>query len=213
MPTERARRPPPPRGHRHRPVRAVPAAPHRSHRSLRPHRGRPDHPDAQRGRRPDVPARPAVPRDHPRRADVLPRPTRPPPSAAPRPRASSRTSCSRRTPPSSAPDPKSLLLWKQLGLRICQLTYNEQNLLGAGCLERHDGGLSQLGRVMVREMERYGITIDLTHAGRRTFMDIAPPPPGRSSPRTRTPGRWSTTRGTSTTTRCARWRPRAGWCA
>jgi membrane dipeptidase len=69
-------------------------------------------------------------------------------------------------------DPESLLVWKQLGLRICQLTYNEQNLLGSGCLERHDGGLSQLGRVMVREMERYGITLDLTHAGRRTFMDI-----------------------------------------
>jgi membrane dipeptidase len=69
-------------------------------------------------------------------------------------------------------DPASLLVWKQLGLRICQLTYNEQNLLGSGCLERHDAGLSQLGRVMVREMERYGITIDLTHAGRQTFMDI-----------------------------------------
>ena len=69
-------------------------------------------------------------------------------------------------------NPKALLLWKQLGLRICQLTYNEKNLLGDGCLERNDGGLSQLGRVMVREMERYGITIDLTHAGRRTFMDI-----------------------------------------
>jgi membrane dipeptidase len=69
-------------------------------------------------------------------------------------------------------DPASLLVWKQLGLRICQLTYNEQNLLGSGCLELHDAGLSQLGRVMVRELERYGITIDLTHAGRRTFMDI-----------------------------------------
>ena len=68
-------------------------------------------------------------------------------------------------------DPASLLMWKQLGLRICQLTYNEQNLLGSGCLERHDAGLSQLGRVMVRELERYGVTLDLTHAGRRTFMD------------------------------------------
>ena len=68
-------------------------------------------------------------------------------------------------------DPRALLAWKQLGLRICQLTYNEQNLVGSGCLERHDAGLSQLGRVMVREMERYGVTIDLTHAGRRTFLD------------------------------------------
>lgn len=69
-------------------------------------------------------------------------------------------------------DPSMLLVWKQLGLRICQLTYNEKNLLGDGCLERHDGGLSQLGRVMVREMERYGVTIDLTHAGRQTCLDI-----------------------------------------
>ncbi len=70
-------------------------------------------------------------------------------------------------------DPSMLLVWKQLGLRICQLTYNEKNLLGDGCLELHDGGLSQLGRVMVREMERVGITIDLTHVGRRTFLDAA----------------------------------------
>ena len=67
-------------------------------------------------------------------------------------------------------DPKSLLLWKQLGLRICQLTYNEQNLVGAGCLERHDGGLSQYGRILIRELERYGVTIDLTHVGQHTFL-------------------------------------------
>ena len=68
-------------------------------------------------------------------------------------------------------DPKTLLLWKQLGLRICQLTYNEKNLVGDGCLERNDGGLSQYGRVLIRELERYGITIDLTHVGQRTFLE------------------------------------------
>ncbi|MEZ4710983.1 MAG: membrane dipeptidase [Caldilineaceae bacterium] len=68
-------------------------------------------------------------------------------------------------------NPKSLLLWKQLGLRVCQLTYNERNLAGDGCLELNDSGLSQYGRVLMREMERYGITIDLTHVGQRTFMD------------------------------------------
>lgn len=67
--------------------------------------------------------------------------------------------------------PKTLLLWKQLGLRICQLTYNEKNLVGDGCLERNDGGLSQYGRVLIRELERYGITIDLTHVGQRTFLE------------------------------------------
>lgn len=68
-------------------------------------------------------------------------------------------------------NPKNLLIWKQLGLRIMQLTYNEQNLAGTGCLERHDGGLTQYGRVLIREMERAGITLDLTHVGERSFMD------------------------------------------
>jgi membrane dipeptidase len=68
-------------------------------------------------------------------------------------------------------DPQSLLLWKQLGLRVCQLTYNEKNLVGDGCLERNDGGLSQYGRVLIRAMERYGVTIDLTHVGERTFLE------------------------------------------
>lgn len=68
-------------------------------------------------------------------------------------------------------NPKTLYLWKQLGLRICQLTYNEKNLVGDGCLERNDSGLSQYGRVLIRELERLGITIDLTHVGPRTFLE------------------------------------------
>jgi membrane dipeptidase len=83
---------------------------------------------------------------------------------------------------------RSLLVWKQLGLRICQLTYNEKNLAGDGCLELDDGGLSQFGRVLVREMERYGVTVDLTHAGCRTFMDACrvatrPPIASHSNPK------------------------------
>jgi membrane dipeptidase len=66
---------------------------------------------------------------------------------------------------------KNLLVWKQLGLRILELTYNEQNLAGAGCLELHDGGLTQYGRILIREMEQVGITLDLTHVGLNTFMD------------------------------------------
>jgi membrane dipeptidase len=65
----------------------------------------------------------------------------------------------------------NLLLWKQLGLRILQLTYNEQNLVGAGCLELNDGGLTQYGRILIRETEKVGMTIDLTHVGYQTFMD------------------------------------------
>ncbi len=73
----------------------------------------------------------------------------------------------------------NLWLWKQLGLRVMQLTYNEQNLAGTGCLEAYDGGLTQYGKVLIREMARAGITLDLTHVAERTFMDainVAPKP-------------------------------------
>ncbi|MEM7334883.1 MAG: membrane dipeptidase [Chloroflexota bacterium] len=70
-------------------------------------------------------------------------------------------------------NPKNLLLWKQLGLRVMQLTYNEQNLAGTGCLEQVDGGLTRYGRVLIREMETVGITLDLTHVGERSFMEAA----------------------------------------
>jgi len=66
---------------------------------------------------------------------------------------------------------KNLLLWKQLGLRVMQITYNELNAAGAGCLEWSDGGLSQYGKILIREMEHIGITLDLTHVGMRTFME------------------------------------------
>ncbi len=68
-------------------------------------------------------------------------------------------------------DPGNLLFWKQMGLSVCQLTYNEKNLAGNGCLELNDDGISQFGKVLVREMARIGITLDLSHVGERTFLD------------------------------------------
>ena len=68
-------------------------------------------------------------------------------------------------------DAGNLLLWKQLGLTVCQLTYNEKNLAGSGCLELNDDGISQFGKVLVREMARVGVTLDLSHVGPRTFME------------------------------------------
>ena len=67
----------------------------------------------------------------------------------------------------------NLFLWKQLGLRVMQLTYNEQNPAGSGCLELNDGGLTQYGRILIREMEKVGITLDLTHVGKKSFMEAA----------------------------------------
>ena len=64
-----------------------------------------------------------------------------------------------------------LALFHDLGLRGCQPTYNRRNLIGDGCLEAADGGLSHLGLDFVAEVNRLGILLDLSHAGRRTIRD------------------------------------------
>lgn len=62
-------------------------------------------------------------------------------------------------------------VYKRLGLRILQLTYTWQNLLGEGCGERTDGGLSTFGLEVVAEMNRLGLAIDLSHCAYRVTMD------------------------------------------
>jgi membrane dipeptidase len=66
---------------------------------------------------------------------------------------------------------KRLRLFHRLGLRVMQLTYNERNFMGDGCLEPNDGGLSLLGRKAIVEMNALGIAIDLSHVGERTCLD------------------------------------------
>ena len=63
-------------------------------------------------------------------------------------------------------------LLSQLGIRFCQVTYNQQSLLGAGCFEAQDSGLTAFGREVVDEMNRVGMIIDLSHAGHKTAMDV-----------------------------------------
>lgn len=58
----------------------------------------------------------------------------------------------------------------EMGVRVVQLCYNTQNLIGTGCYER-DGGLSDFGREVVAEMNRVGIMVDLSHVGGRTSED------------------------------------------
>lgn len=67
---------------------------------------------------------------------------------------------------------RTLRFWHQLGLRIMQPTYNEQNMAGCGCLEPNDSGLSFFGKLLIRDCQKLGITVDLTHVGKRTFMDV-----------------------------------------
>lgn len=62
-------------------------------------------------------------------------------------------------------------LFHGLGVRIIQLTYNLRNLIGDGCLEPGNAGLSALGRSMVARMNEVGILIDVSHCGQRTTDD------------------------------------------
>ena len=64
-----------------------------------------------------------------------------------------------------------LSIFHTLGVRLIQLTYMEANLVGQGCLERIDAGLTQFGLEVIDEMNRLGILIDLSHVGYRTTMD------------------------------------------
>lgn len=58
-----------------------------------------------------------------------------------------------------------------LGMRCAQLTYNFRNLVGDGCLERTNAGLSDFGIEVVDRMNELGVMIDLSHCGRQTTLD------------------------------------------
>ena len=58
-----------------------------------------------------------------------------------------------------------------LGLRIMQLTYNNQSLIGAGCYETEDPGISRFGREVIKEMNRVGMIVDLSHSAERTSLE------------------------------------------
>jgi len=68
-------------------------------------------------------------------------------------------------------DPGRVELFSRFGVRIIQLTYNRRNLLGDGCLEPANAGLSRLGQQVVERMNELGVLVDLSHCGHRTTLD------------------------------------------
>ncbi len=58
-----------------------------------------------------------------------------------------------------------------LGLRMVQLTYNLRNLVGDGCTEAYQGGLSAFGREMVRCLNGSKILVDVSHCSEQVGWD------------------------------------------
>ncbi|MFD1612554.1 dipeptidase [Sphingomonas tabacisoli] len=69
------------------------------------------------------------------------------------------------------PELDRVTLLKGLGVRIVQLTYNNRNLSGDGCLEPANAGLSKLGRATIARIEKEKLLLDLAHSGQRTVAE------------------------------------------
>lgn len=61
----------------------------------------------------------------------------------------------------------------QLGCRMMHLTYNRRNMIGDGCAEPANAGLSDFGRAVVAEMNRVGVIVDIAHSGWQTSLEAA----------------------------------------
>lgn len=66
-----------------------------------------------------------------------------------------------------------IAVFSRLGVRMMHLTYNRRNLIGDGCAEKANGGLSDFGRMVIAEMNRTGVIPDVAHSGQRTSYEAA----------------------------------------
>ena len=60
-----------------------------------------------------------------------------------------------------------------MGMRMMHLTYNVRNIIGDGCIEPADAGLSDFGREIIERMNDVGVIVDTAHTGRQTTLDAA----------------------------------------
>ncbi|WP_319782331.1 dipeptidase [Oceanisphaera sp. IT1-181] len=60
---------------------------------------------------------------------------------------------------------------RNLNLMIMQLTYNNQSLLACGCYEAVDSGVTRFGRQVIKEMNRVGMVIDMSHSAERSTLE------------------------------------------
>ena len=63
-------------------------------------------------------------------------------------------------------------LYYDLGVRWMLIAYNRANLVGGGCLDPHDAGLTEYGARAIDEMARVGMVTCCSHTGERTSFDV-----------------------------------------
>ena len=74
----------------------------------------------------------------------------------------------------SIPDElRYLKVFYHLGIRMMHLTYQRRNMIGDGCGEESDAGLSDFGEEVIREMNRVGVIPDCAHSGWKTSLEGA----------------------------------------
>lgn len=69
-------------------------------------------------------------------------------------------------------DINALWVFYQLGVRILTLTWNYANEICDGITESRGGGLTDFGKNVIREMNRLGMIIDVSHLSERGFWDV-----------------------------------------
>lgn len=62
-------------------------------------------------------------------------------------------------------------IFHSLGIRFMQLSYNNQSLLATGCYEKNDPGITRFGKQVIREMNRVGMVVDMSHSAERSTLD------------------------------------------
>ncbi|KLD76631.1 Zn-dependent dipeptidase [Xanthomonas hyacinthi DSM 19077] len=67
--------------------------------------------------------------------------------------------------------PERIDLFRQLGVRVMQLSYNHASPFGSGCLDGDAGGVTALGHEAITRMNRLGVALDLSHANAQTTRE------------------------------------------
>jgi len=60
---------------------------------------------------------------------------------------------------------------KNSGVLFMQLTYNNQSLLATGCYESRDSGITRMGREVIKEMNRVGMIVDMSHSAEFSTLE------------------------------------------